>query len=258
MSKQSNSQRQTVKVVVNNNMAVVNKPKKKRKAKPRQQEEPIIDNQLFPVLNTPMPSRPSYAPMPVRNTVYMPSTVQISPDGMMPPVPDYFSRPYTNLVRTMEDFQQNVMTELDDVRRAMKAPSGLDAATSMAGEPPSAAETQTDSVQPRQRPVLTMQEPDTMFEMRPEPQSPPARVPTDQDEISLSPVQQLAQSFEQMELQEKARNRRMELENKPVEELEALYNSIKPAGKVGRPPKKKPVLLNRIIGIEVYGNVYQD
>lgn len=119
MSKQSNSQKQSVNVTVNNKMACCDKPKKKRRSKPKpRQEEPMMDDG-FPVLDTPAPSRPSYSAVPIRNTVYMPSSVQISPEGMMPPVPDYFQRPYTNLLRTMEDFQTNIMKELNDVRQSM-------------------------------------------------------------------------------------------------------------------------------------------
>lgn len=119
MSKQSNSQKQSVNVTVNNKMACCDKPKKKRRSKPKpRQEEPMMDDG-FPVLDTPAPSRPSYSAVPIRNTVYMPSSVQISPEGMMPPIPNYFERPYTNLVRTMEDFQRSILKELNDVRQSM-------------------------------------------------------------------------------------------------------------------------------------------
>lgn len=114
-TKQSNKQTQNVSVVVNNKMCC-DKPKpKKRRAKPKPPQEPIDE---FPVLNTPAQTRPNYGPMamPIRNTVYMPSSVQISPDGMQPPIPEYFNRPYTNLVRTMEDMRTSIMNEVNDVK----------------------------------------------------------------------------------------------------------------------------------------------
>lgn len=116
-TKQSNKQTQNVKVIVNTNSKCCDKPKpKKRRAKPKPPQEPINE---FPLLNTPALTRPSYAPLPIRNTVYMPPTVQISSEGMSYPIPNYFDRPYTNLVRTMEDFQNNIMNEMNDVKQAL-------------------------------------------------------------------------------------------------------------------------------------------
>jgi hypothetical protein len=158
MTKQSNSQKQTVNVVVNNKMACCEKPKKKRKSKPKpkpRQEEPEMPmDDGFPVLNTPSSSRPSYSAVPIRNTVYMPSTVQISPEGMMPPIPDYFQRPYTNLIRTMEDFQNNIVKEFNDVRQSMNP--------TIAPQEPRAMPQLSDETMmfdiPPQRPVVTREE----------------------------------------------------------------------------------------------------
>lgn len=128
MSKQSNKQTQNVNVVVNNKVGCCEKPKRKRKSRPKQ-EEPPMDDGGFPVLDTPAQTRPSYSALPVRNTVYMPSTVQISPEGMMPPIPSYFEKPMTNLMRTMEDFQHNMMKEWQEYQQAANptiAPSTTD------------------------------------------------------------------------------------------------------------------------------------
>jgi hypothetical protein len=54
--------------------------------------------------------------MPIRNTVYMPPTVQISSEGMTYPIPAYFDRPFTNLTRTVEDMRNSLMNEINDVR----------------------------------------------------------------------------------------------------------------------------------------------
>ena len=207
MTKQSNSQKQTVNVTVNNKMACCEKPKKKRKSKPKpkpRQEEPEMPmDDGFPVLNTPSPSRPTYSAVPIRNTVYMPSTVQISPEGMMPPIPDYFQRPYTNLIRTMEDFQNNLMKELNDVRQTARptvAPQGTQTmpdpiATQtmpeMAGQQtqtmmPEMAGQQTQTmpnpIATQTMPELSMSEPQSMFDISPQ-------VPVVTREEARSPMQ---------------------------------------------------------------------
>lgn len=115
-NKQSNTQ--SVKVVVNNKIHCCDDKKKKRKPRKKQQpqEQPIDE---FPVLNTPINSRypqAGIAPMAVRNSVYIPSAMQITPEGISQPVPEYFNRHYTNLVRTMEDFKSSMMNEIQDVR----------------------------------------------------------------------------------------------------------------------------------------------
>lgn len=120
-TKQSNERTQSVKVVVNNKISCNPCNKKKRKPKKKQQapEHPIDE---FPVLNTPANSRFPHggiAPMAVRNTVYIPNSSQISPEGMQYPIPSYFDRQYTNLTRTMEDFRDSMMKEIDDVRQTM-------------------------------------------------------------------------------------------------------------------------------------------
>lgn len=121
-TKHNYKQHQSLTVVVNNNIKNnVEKPKRKRpKKKPELSQggqapiDPLTEE--FPVLNTPADSRPSIHPVPVRNTVYTPSTVQISPVGMSYPIPHYFDRPYTNLERTMEDLRNSLMNEMNDVR----------------------------------------------------------------------------------------------------------------------------------------------
>lgn len=113
-TKQSN--KQTVNVTVNNNSKCCDKPKpKKRRAKPKPPQEPIDE---FPVLNTPQArtNMPNIAPLPVRHTVYIPNSIQISPDGVNPPLPPYFDRPFTNLTRTVEDMRKSFMNEINDVR----------------------------------------------------------------------------------------------------------------------------------------------
>jgi hypothetical protein len=122
-TKQSNTQTQSVKVVVNNKIACCDDKKKKRtKPKRKQQQEAPQEANEFPVLNTPVNSRYSQggiAPMAVRNTVYIPNSAQITPEGMQYPIPSYFDRQYTNLTRTMEDFRDSMMKEIDDVRQTM-------------------------------------------------------------------------------------------------------------------------------------------
>lgn len=118
-TKQSNTQTQSVKVVVNNKIACCDDKKKKRRKSKRKQQQPEQPMDEFPVLNTPVNSRYSQggiAPMAVRNTVYIPNSSQITPEGMQYPIPSYFDRQYTNLTRTMEDFRDSVMKEIDDVR----------------------------------------------------------------------------------------------------------------------------------------------
>lgn len=119
--KQSNKQTQSVKVVVNNKLSCnpCEKKKKKPKRKQQQPEQPIDE---FPALTTEINSRypqAGIAPMSVRNTVYIPNSSQISPEGMQYPIPSYFDRQYTNLTRTMEDFRDSMMKEINDVRQNM-------------------------------------------------------------------------------------------------------------------------------------------
>jgi hypothetical protein len=121
-SKQSNKQTQSVKVTVNNKINCCDDKKKKRKPKRKQQapqEQPVDE---FPVLDTQVNARypqMGIAPMAVRNTVYIPNSSQISPEGMQYPIPSYFDRQYTNLTRTMEDFRDSMMKEIDDVRQTI-------------------------------------------------------------------------------------------------------------------------------------------
>lgn len=122
-NKQSNKQTQSVKVVVNNKISsnCCNDKKKKRKPKkkPQEQEEAPQEVNEFPVLDTPANTRypqGGISHMAVRNTVYLPNTAQITPEGMQYPIPPYFERQYTNLTRTMEDFRETMMKEMQDVR----------------------------------------------------------------------------------------------------------------------------------------------
>lgn len=128
-NKQSNKQTQSVKVVVNNkvscNPCEKKKKKPRRKQQPQQPEQPVDE---FPALDTQVNTRypqMGIAPMAVRNTVYIPNSSQISPEGMQYPIPPYFDRQYTNLTRTMEDFRDSMVKEIDDVRQtiAMRPPT---------------------------------------------------------------------------------------------------------------------------------------
>lgn len=271
MSKQSNKQTQNVKVVVNNKMCC-DKPKpKKRRAKPKPPQEPIDD---FPVLDTPANPRPSIHPVPVRNTVYMPSTVQISPEGMTPPIPAYFNIPYTNLVRTMEDMRKSVMDEINDVRRLV-API------------PITNDTSTDPITPQ----MTMTEPQLNYNIAPSlPQATPstssqARTrtpPADMFEIPLglddmfgttletqkTPVAKLVNQFERLSTPKQPsptgitlsqlglegtdrESVRPKLLEKKKEQLQELYNKIVRAQgrQRGRPPTKVQALANSILNM---------
>jgi hypothetical protein len=117
---QSNKQTQNVKVTVNNRIdSKCCDDKKKKRRKPRKPSPPPEEINEFPVLNTPMrnSATPNISALPVRNTVYIPPAVQISPEGMAPPVPEYFRTYYTNMTQTMEDMRRSMMSEIDDVRR---------------------------------------------------------------------------------------------------------------------------------------------
>lgn len=126
-TKQSNVQKQSVRVVVNNRIeSKCCDDKKKRKPKRRQPPPPppeVINE--FPALATP-PSRantsiPNISPIAVRNVVYPAQTVQISPEGDAPPIPAYFEVPYTNLVRTMENLRTAILNERRDIETLAQA-----------------------------------------------------------------------------------------------------------------------------------------
>lgn len=164
----NNKQTQSVKVTVNNHINANPKPKRRR-SKPKPPPEPPIDD--FPVLNTPMrnPAMPNISALPIRNTVYIPPSVQITPDGGAPPIPAYFDRPYTNLVRTMEDMQQSLMSEIDDVRQAIVTqPSVVDINPDPFGSP---TETPRVAQQEPQRAnsTLTTPSPSVTYEHAPSP-----------------------------------------------------------------------------------------
>lgn len=278
MSKQSNKQTQNVKVVVNNRLGCCDKPKRKRKTKPKQ-EDPPMDDGGFPALNTPAQTRPSYSALPIRNTVYMPSTVQISPEGMMPPIPNYFERPYTNLVRTMEDFQDNIVKEWREFQQSMQP-------TISPTPQPELTMTDTQSLfdiapqetaPSRRKQALTLQDTQTIYDvptssMRPSTPSTPTTPPTmmtpnvlEQEGLTTPPVSNLVSTFEQMgtPLQSQAspssgksvaNERRQQLNSMNLTDLQNLYYSQREGGRGrGRPIENRAVLINRIIDIEVYG-----
>lgn len=144
-TKQSNKQTQSVKVVVNNKIACCDDKKKKRKPKKKQQPQEQQPLDEFPVLNTPANSHYPIAgisPIAVRNQVYIPSAMQISPEGATQPIPAYFDRHYTNLVRTMEDFKTSMMNEMQDVRNLVSIQPKQ--TSSMSTQTVSDTETQTD------------------------------------------------------------------------------------------------------------------
>lgn len=291
MSKQSNSQKQTVNVTVNNRMACCDKPKKKRRSKPKPRpEEPPMDINEFPALNTPALTRPSYAPFPIRNTVYMPSTVQISPEGMPPPIPEYADRRYTNMVRTLEDMQKNVLNEMQNLRQAMNPtiaprpmPQLSDSEMFEVDVAPQKSEPRTLDITSQQarrpRQELSMQDAQTIFDVPPRQPSTPTTpsssrlrmmtpnllfedVESSQQQTAQSPVANLVSNFEGMSLDSptlraSAQRRRGELDGFSVSELQNLYYSQKPGGRGrGRPLENKAVLINRIIDIEVYGKTF--
>lgn len=116
-NKQSNNQ--SVKGVVNNKINCCDDKKKKRKPRKKQQPQEQQPVDEFPVLNTQINSRypqGGISHMAVRNTVYIPNAMQITPEGIQQNVPEYFNRHYTNLVRTMEDFRTSMMNEMQDVK----------------------------------------------------------------------------------------------------------------------------------------------
>ena len=149
-TKQSNKQTQSVKVIVNNNMKSCCEDKKKKQKPKRKQQQPEQPEQPideFPAMNTLANSRypqGGIAPMAVRNTVYIPNTAQITPEGMQYPIPSYFDRQYTNLTRTMEDFRDSMMKEIDDVRQTISIKPPMMANDTQTDFPQSSMDTQTD------------------------------------------------------------------------------------------------------------------
>lgn len=279
MSKQSNSQKQTVNVTVNNRMACCDKPKKKRRSKPKPRpEEPPMDINEFPALNTPALTRPSYAPFPIRNTVYMPSTVQISPEGMQPPIPEYADRRYTNMVRTLEDMQKNVLNEMQNLRQAMNptiAPRPMPQLSDEMFEvdvapqrPQVPVVTQEEARTPM---ASTMRQNDLFEEDAPmRASSPPPVMRTQQ--VSSSPNRynitrddiNLRSPSQQNDDNEETRKRFLTEQYKDKEdELRNDYATYKfevlkiPRGS-GRPPTKLDSIINKIVEFErIYGTPFQ-
>lgn len=123
MSKQSNKQTQHVKVTVNNKIESKCCDEKKKKRRRRQQQQPPIEEPIneFPVMDTPARRNTTIPnvslPVPLRNTVYAPNSISITPEGNAGPVPSYFESYYTNLTRTMEDMRMNILSEIEDVKQ---------------------------------------------------------------------------------------------------------------------------------------------
>lgn len=256
MSKQSNKQTQNVHVVVNNKMGCCEKPKRKRKSKPKQ-EDPPMDDGGFPVLNTPAQTRPNYSALPVRNTVYMPSTVQISPEGMMPPVPDYFNKQYTNLVRTMEDFHANMLNEWREWQQSMQPTIS----------PSVQQEAQTDFIEStKATPALTMADAQSLFDIQPSTSltTSPAPTPSSSsiapnvvNEDDNEPLQNLITAFDKISVSGEnntiSTRRQHYIDNFNEEAINEIYQTyinkfnIK---KSGKPAKQKLTQINNILKFE--------
>jgi len=183
--KQSNKQSVNLKVTVNNNISSkssnVNKDKKSKPRKQQPPPPPPDEMDDFPVLNTPArnpTAMPNISALPVRNTVYMPSTVQISPEGAQPPIPAYFERPYTNLVRTIEDMRNSLMSEIEDVKGLMNTNPEMMAQETQTQ--PQGVTVGTDTM-PRQ---MTMAEPQSIFDINPDPFGSPTETPKQQEQNS--------------------------------------------------------------------------
>jgi hypothetical protein len=118
------SNKQSVNVIINNKLNSCCEKKKKRKMKTRdfrQEPQPQIENE-FPALPTPAARQgAAFIPSGVsnRNSVYIPNSAQIEPEGVQPPIPAYFEKHYTNLQRTIDDMKENLMREIDDVKMSM-------------------------------------------------------------------------------------------------------------------------------------------
>jgi hypothetical protein len=125
----------------------------------------------------------------------------------------------------------------------------------------------------RQRRELTMQDPQTVFDVSPRqpstPSTPSSSMMTPnilfedgEPQATGSPVSNLVNNFEQMAIdtpgqRASAQRRRGELDNFSVQDLQNLYYSKKPGGRGrGRPLENKAVLINRIIDIEIYGKTF--
>lgn len=247
-NKQSNKQTQSVKVTVNNKITCCDDKKKRRKPKKKQQapQEQPVDG--FPVLDTQANVKYPFggiAPMAVRNTVYLPNTAQITPEGMQYPVPSYFDRQYTNLTRTMEDFRNTMMNELQDVRNLVNV------------NPKSSVGTQTTTDMGTQSDPFFDEDINPLFVT-------PSRRTTMDDTTSMvqdDPAVNLVDAFDNLNIQEDfikthssgrkmtETDRREILEALEVPELQNMLYSIVPRTQ-GRPLSKKSALINRIIALE--------
>ena len=203
-TKQSNKQTQSVKVVVNNKISSNCCDDKKKKRKPKKKQQPQQEQQPldeFPVLNTPANSHypiAGIAPMAVRNQVYIPSAMQISPEGATQPIPAYFDRHYTNLTRTMEDFRNDMMNEIQDVKNLMYAEPY--------NEQPIETEQYINQQQPVATPIMTSSKQQNTID--------------EQSKLS-SPVQNLINTFERNRferIQNTKENNYKEEEDIPLEE----------------------------------------
>jgi len=232
------------------------KPKpKKRRAKPKPQQEPILDE--FPVLNTPALTRPNYGPMamPIRNTVYMPPTVQISPEGMTPPIPNYFDRPYTNLVRTMEDFQNNIMNEMNDVK-------SLVSSRPMTNEMGTDPQMPTVDI-PAPVPAIASTSSSPAIASTSKPSPPPM---TNNALFGDEDIQGIADALQNFSIsnpttsgattRNKEQKRRETLQGLKVKELQDTYYKLKGGRGTGALLTNKAILVQRIIDIELKGKQF--
>lgn len=253
---QSNKQTQNVKVIVNNRIdSKCCDDKKKRKPKKRQPPPPppeVINE--FPALATP-PSRantsiPNISPIAVRNVVYPAQTVQISPEGDAPPVPAYFEKHYTNLVRTIEDMRTSIVNEMRAKAQVLPDPMPPDAPNRPMPIHPGYAE-----YQPENQPDFYV------------PNEEPFVLPTPPEQPALetqkTPTKQLIKQFEEMSIDRDAassssskkspmseRSIRESLNKQNVEQLQERYYLLRPGGKPPGPMlKNKARLINRIIDL---------
>lgn len=257
MSKQSNRQTQNVKVVVNNRLGCCEKPKRKRKSKPTQPQENPMEDGGFPALDTPAQNRPSYSAIPVRNTVYMPSSVQITPEGMMPPVPNYFERPYTNLVRTMEDFQDTMIKEWREFQQSANPTAVALQGTQTISRASTPQGTQT-AMTPGMDDALTMPPVSNLINTFEAMSTPPSQSRASSSQQPTVHEQTPIIDTPTRKQQEKER-RDHYIENYSDAQIDSLYQAyidkfdIK---KIGKPATKKLTQINNILAFEKqYGRI---
>lgn len=266
-TKQSNKQTQNVKVNVINKIDSKCCDDKKKKSKPKRRrepqpppEEPPLDE--FPVLNTPArnTAMPNISALPVRNTVYIPNSVQISPEGVAPPVPAYFEKYYTNMTRTMEDMRQSLLSELEDVKQLIPVrPAMTTEGTQM---PQLTDETFAVDIPPVARQTSPENPASVQFVRRE-----PAAVASSSsvrrnllfEEEDETPTQETESPSRK---QEEDKRRKFYRDNYNDEQIDFIYQSYInkfSIDKKGRPATKKPSQINNILAFEKqYGRVNFD